>query len=368
MTGGIFLIQNDGNLVEMNEQPYDSESLLQELIAKYPNLLAGDGQSTIARKWLLIRREMGVPGELDGADRWSLDHLFLDQDAVPTLVEVKRSSDTRIRREVVGQMLDYAANGVVYWPVEEFRSHFERQCEIEGINADARLREVLGPERDPEEFWQQAKTNLRAGRIRMVFVADAIPPELRRIVEFLNAQMKSAEVLAIEMRQFVGQGLRSLVPRIIGQTAEADATKGVSNRSVRVWDEEAFFNGITKDYPVLVELHRDLLARIRNIGGLSPRFGSKASEPMYTVLHDAAGRNVIWVYGNGGLYVVWGGIRKSLGEDCAEAYRQLWRDLAPIDDPKGNPKSGGAMVTGGIETVAPAIVADRLAAVVQLKL
>ena len=29
----------------------------------------------------------------------------------PTLVEVKRSSDTRIRREVVGQMLDYAANG-----------------------------------------------------------------------------------------------------------------------------------------------------------------------------------------------------------------------------------------------------------------
>jgi hypothetical protein len=32
---------------------------------------------------------------------------------VPTLLEVKRSSDTRIRREVVGQMLDYAANGVV---------------------------------------------------------------------------------------------------------------------------------------------------------------------------------------------------------------------------------------------------------------
>jgi hypothetical protein len=31
----------------------------------------------------------------------------LDQDAVPTLVEVKRSSDTRIRREVMGQMSDY---------------------------------------------------------------------------------------------------------------------------------------------------------------------------------------------------------------------------------------------------------------------
>jgi hypothetical protein len=29
-------------------------------------------------------------------------------------LEVKRSSDTRIRREVVGQMLDYAANGASF--------------------------------------------------------------------------------------------------------------------------------------------------------------------------------------------------------------------------------------------------------------
>jgi hypothetical protein len=43
---------------------------------------------------------------------------------VPTLVEVKRRADTRIRREVVGQMLDYAANGVVYWPLEQLRELF----------------------------------------------------------------------------------------------------------------------------------------------------------------------------------------------------------------------------------------------------
>lgn len=43
--------------------------------------------------------------------RWSLDHLVVDQDAVPTFVEVKRASDTRARREVMAQMLDYAAKG-----------------------------------------------------------------------------------------------------------------------------------------------------------------------------------------------------------------------------------------------------------------
>jgi hypothetical protein len=82
-----------------------------------------------------------------------------------------------------------------------------------------------GDEVDPEEFWQRVKINLQAGRVRMVFVADRIPPELRRIVEFLNLQMDPAEVLAIEVEQFVGRGLRTLVPRIIGQTAEAQRRK-----------------------------------------------------------------------------------------------------------------------------------------------
>lgn len=41
-----------------------------------------------------------------GSGRWSVDHLFIDQEAVPTLVEVKRTSDTRIRRALVAQMLD----------------------------------------------------------------------------------------------------------------------------------------------------------------------------------------------------------------------------------------------------------------------
>jgi len=34
--------------------------------------------------------------------------------------------------EVVGQMLDYAANAVVYWPVERLRSYFEAGCEADG--------------------------------------------------------------------------------------------------------------------------------------------------------------------------------------------------------------------------------------------
>ncbi len=42
MSGGIYLIQHGKKLVEMTEAKYDSEDLLQGLLAQYPNLLAGD--------------------------------------------------------------------------------------------------------------------------------------------------------------------------------------------------------------------------------------------------------------------------------------------------------------------------------------
>ena len=241
MTDSIYLIRGESELVEMKEAPYDSEALLQTLIAKYPNVLAGDQMDPAnPRRWLLVAREMAVPDEEQGGGRWSLDHLFLDQDAIPTLVEVKRASDTRIRREVVGQMMDYAANAVVYWPVEQIRAKYEARCEKDGENAIEKIATLVGcdPEDDEavEGFWQDVKTNLQAGKIRMVFVADQIPKELRRIVEFLNGQTDPAEVLAVELKQFTDGESRTLVPRVMGQTAVAQAKKS-SGRSNNVREQ-----------------------------------------------------------------------------------------------------------------------------------
>jgi hypothetical protein len=219
-------MKDEDVLVEMTEQLYDSEDKLQGLLEKYPLLLAGDQiNSDEPRLWLPIAREVGVPDTKDGSYKWYLDHLFLDQDGISTLVEVKRSTDTRIRREVVGQMLDYAANAVVYWPVESIRLQFEARCTERGIDPEQELKERLDSD-DSEQFWQRVRTNLEAGKVRMLFVADEIPPELQRVVEFLNEQMQAAEVLAIEIKQYVGGGHKTLVPRLIGQTSKSQATKG----------------------------------------------------------------------------------------------------------------------------------------------
>jgi len=71
----------------------------------------------------------------------------------------------------------------------------------------------------------------------MVFVADRLRPELVRIIEFLNEQMNPAEVLGVEVVQYVGDGQQVLVPRLVGRTSSAVAAKH-SGRTT--WDEENF--------------------------------------------------------------------------------------------------------------------------------
>ena len=83
------------------------------------------------------------------------------------------------------------------------------------------------------------KTNLEAGWVRLVFVSDQIPSELRRIIEYLNGQMNPTEVYGVEIKQYVGPKLRTLVPRLIGRTADAGRAKsagGTAQGEAWTWD------------------------------------------------------------------------------------------------------------------------------------
>jgi hypothetical protein len=243
----IFLLNNNGELVEMNESTYLTEDLLQKLLADYPALISGSQiNPDRPRRWLLISREIAVPDEKEKGYRWSLDHLFIDQDGIPTLVEVKRSTDTRLRREVIGQIFDYAANAVSYWTIEEIKYRFEESCKILEQDASTVLNEFLQDETESSNFWEITKINLKAGKIRLLIIADTIPKELQRIIEFLNEQMSPAEFLGLEIKQFIGQDLKTLVPRVIGLTSNAQSAKGRQNTMEENWTEETFFAELTR--------------------------------------------------------------------------------------------------------------------------
>jgi hypothetical protein len=79
---------------------------MQKAVADFPEVIAGlTTEGDAIKPLVLVAREISIP-----STGFNLDHLFLDDEGIPVLVEVKRASDTRIRREVVGRMLDYAAD------------------------------------------------------------------------------------------------------------------------------------------------------------------------------------------------------------------------------------------------------------------
>jgi hypothetical protein len=217
-------IVTEDSLVPMVETPYQTEDILQKFIADFPDLMPGElideGEP---RRWILISREAGIAA-VGGTSRFWLDHLFLDQDGIPTLVEVKRSSDTRSRREVVAQMLDYAAN-LSTWSHDQIATLLKRRCKDDDLDFDGELEAFLTPDVDPSGFWERVGTNISAGRLRLIFVGDKISPEVRQIIEFLNGQLRQVELLGVELRQWKGEGVTALVSSVVGQTYAARVAK-----------------------------------------------------------------------------------------------------------------------------------------------
>ena len=238
MAERIYTIVGGGDLEPLEEAPFSTEDELQALIARHPELLDGEQMRPgDPRRWILITREKGISERSDAGARWSIDHLIIDQDAVPTLAEVKRGSNPEIRRTVVGQMLEYAAHASQTWTADELRRTFEESATARGLDPIDELGKLLQSDGEPDAdaFWQSVVTNLSARRLRLLFIADDIPDPLERVVEFLNSQMPNIEVLAVEIKRFQGRSAQTLVPRIIGRIAgsESHGTSGSRRKLTR---------------------------------------------------------------------------------------------------------------------------------------
>ena len=273
MAERIYTMGDQGELEPLEEQPFQTEDDLQELIAEHPELLDGEQiRPGDPRRWILVTREKEIADTAGAGARWAIDHLIIDQDAVPTLAEVKRRSNTEIRRTVVGQLLEYAAHAALTWSAEELRQTFEKAADARGVDPSDELRTLLqtDDERDVDDFWEKVATNLAARRLRLLFVADEIPDELARVTEFLNEQMPRIEVLAVEVKQFRGTSTQTLVPRVIGRTA-ALRTPGAAGPRHRM-TRELLLDELGD------EAARNVAERLLNTAqesGASPRWGAR---------------------------------------------------------------------------------------------
>jgi hypothetical protein len=246
--GDVYSINKDGSAIALRIVRCKSEDTeLQALLENNLDLLPGEQiDPENPRRWIMIRREMPVPDPTTGANRWNVDFFLADQDAIPTFVECKRHDDSRARREVVGQMLDYVANGHHYWKASEIMEFAQQSASKQGRTIETAIAS-LGPSlvENIEVYFKEVETNLREGNVRMVFVLEDSSYELRSIVEFLQNQMQRVDVFLVEIRQYEVAGQRIVVPTLFGYTerahrAKQDATQPRISGGRRVWNRESF--------------------------------------------------------------------------------------------------------------------------------
>ena len=147
----IYTSTGDGKLEALEETRFPTEDKLQALIAEPPESLDGEQiRPGDARRWSLVTREKGIAPSAGEGARWSVDHLIIDQDAVPTLAEVKRGSNPEIRRTIVRQLLKYAAHASETWTAEGLREACVRQAKTKHAAATRKPSSRPCPDRDPD--------------------------------------------------------------------------------------------------------------------------------------------------------------------------------------------------------------------------
>lgn len=341
---GVF-VQNGDAWVALNEAEFKAEADFQRMVRENLVLLTNSGISDAGPvKLLLVKEEAPVPGEQDAGATWWLDLLMVDHEGVPTFVELKRKSDTRLRREVVAQMLDYAAFGTAYWNADTFRKFLDETHE----DAETAILGFLGEDADSEAFLDGVQTNLHAGRVRLLLVADHIPAELQRIVEFLNSQMDATEVLAVELRPFEQGDLKTIVPRVFGRSELLSARKSARSGR-RQWDEPSFLEEVRNTSgDRAANGGKALFADVRS-AGFSVRWGTGAKYGSAII-----GSGDIWpiqLYTTGVFYIQFNEIlgKKKLRDRGAE---QEWVELINNID--------GVELSPGYEYRMPSFALDLL--------
>ena len=268
MSNRLFFVSEDQRVQEMTEVNIKDmlESKLQEIVEKNPDLLSREWDNQ-PRKLFLIAREKEIHAEEDAGNSFSLDHLLVDSEGVPILVEVKRSTDTRIRREVAAQMLDYACRASS-WEIEILKGLFKE-------NNESRL--DAEPYFENDEFWNRVSTNLQAEHFRLVFVADRIPETLRILIEFMDRAMNNIEVYGVELKPYqTADGAMLLSSNIVGNSLNVRTKPTYSSRGTGKWTRESFLSRIYEKEGADVEKAAESLLDLCESLGLSGFFGRGA--------------------------------------------------------------------------------------------
>lgn len=241
--GTVLIRQGGGEWRAPSSSAYAAEDALQDLLSKYPQLIPGVQPGSMAC------REFQT-------DAGRTDIVVVEPDGSIILVECKLDNNPQVRREIVGQLFDYASR-LGEMGVDEFDAQWARRTGASLFAAqdftDVDLREALAQ-------------NLAASRFRLIIAVDAINPQLRRIVEYLNRITRDdTTIVAVEYARYVDGDVEILTPQTYGEDL-AEVKTARQSRESQTWTQDDLLDWAGEHEPASVVLLQHLDACLTEVG------------------------------------------------------------------------------------------------------
>lgn len=225
-----------------------NEEFLQALLFRYPQSLpisridpAYDGIVPICRE---LKTQSGY-----------IDALFVNPLGRIVLVEFKLWRNPEARREVIGQILDYAKD-ITSWSYEDLQREVSLRSDETG-NVVFKMVQQQYHDLDEKEFVDNVNRNLRRGEILLLIIGDGIQEGVENIVAFVQRHSGLQFNLAlVEAALYQDKDNRLIVhPRILARTeiVQRFVIEGTLGSVIPV-DNGNTDNTVKKKEPTVLEL------------------------------------------------------------------------------------------------------------------
>lgn len=245
----------------LEQKSFLDEASLQTLLEEHPELIALDDVDPSASALIPIGREVGLAGQ-------SLDLLFIDLGGRLVAVETKLRKNPEVRREVIGQVLEYGAY-LSSWTIEDVEAQATRYFSdphtperfrgqnlyeaMSGLNASLSSEESL----DEPSLRDRISERIEAEELVLIIAVDRIVDALRQTVTFVNGASRFG-IYLLEIQEYPlpdGAKIASLAAfgGVTGTRSGLSSARGV-------WDESRFLKTLDEqsepeDRAVIQELY-----------------------------------------------------------------------------------------------------------------
>lgn len=322
----------EGSKIRVLEQKLiENEALLQDVVERFPEVIALEDLG-VTEPFIVIGRE--VPTKAG-----NIDVLCIDGDGVLTVIETKLARNSQIRREVVGQILEYVAQ-LSKWrahDVVQTANKYLGSADIKNGEKKRTFLDLLDLEDKDEtepffmDLYDKIENNLRKGNIKLIIVSDSIPNTLKDTITFINS-FSNFDIYVLQIQSFQKDHMQIFAPTIFGFTHKLAG--GITSERIQ-WDEEKFFKSISSFNPEVVQSIRKLYEFTqKNAASIKWGTGKIYSSFSYTVDSVQKKFNIFTVsnQGNSGIIFIYFGVMKGIiSNEELNAFRELLNELPNVD-------------------------------------